>query len=94
MRDILEELEFKSIISKLDFDDDGRSSKILERSKETIEVKGLDQLSNYVKQGLVKERIGLIFDDSAITFSWDKNQVYHIKLFRDMLDDGLTITMC
>ena len=89
LRDILEELEFKSIISKLDFDDDGRSSKILERSKETIEVKGLDQLSNYVKQGLVKERIGLIFDDSAITFSWDKNQVYHIKLFRDMLDDGL-----
>jgi DNA polymerase-1 len=89
LKDILEELEFNSIISKLHFDDDGRSARALERSKETIEIKELGQLSDHVKQALRKERIALVFGDDVITFSWDKNQVYHIKLFRDMLDGGL-----
>ncbi|HZJ57099.1 MAG TPA: DNA polymerase I [Clostridia bacterium] len=89
LKGILEELEFTSIINKLDLDDQGPSLEVLERVKETIEVKTLDGLQARVAKGLNKGRIAFIFDDDAITFSWDKRQVYYVKLFRDMLDGGL-----
>ncbi len=71
------------------FDYEEQQSQAVEREKQTIEIKSLDQLTDYLNYGQEKEKIALIFDDKLVTFSWDKKQVYYIKLSRDLLDMGL-----
>lgn len=89
LKDILEELEFNTIISRLNFDMGDHQSTIMERDKETIEIESLEELSGHVNDGLKEDKVAILFEDEAISFTWDKERVYHVKLFRDMLGEGL-----
>lgn len=89
LKAILEELEFNSIIGRIDFGHNIKESKAIERDKKVIMVKSLDELTGYVEDALKEERIALLFQDEAITFSLDTKRVYHIELFKDMLTEGL-----
>lgn len=89
LKALLEELEFYSILSRLDFGDDKQQSNIAEYDKETIVIKSLDHLSSSVEEALKRDEVAFNFDENTITFAWNKKQVYHVPLFKDMLDDGL-----
>ncbi|HZJ82833.1 MAG TPA: DNA polymerase I [Clostridia bacterium] len=89
LKTLLEDLEFNSIISKLDFDLGDESLDAIVRDKEIIEIQSLDDLSNCIEQAKVETRIAFLYDDEAITLSWNEKQVHRIGLVKDMLDTGL-----
>jgi len=89
LKAILEELEFNSIISKLNFDDDHQKSQAIEEDRKIIDLDSLDQLSDCINDAPGHDRIALLLDNEIVTFAWDKKQVYRIEIFRDMASGGL-----
>lgn len=89
LRALLEELEFNSIISKLNFDEQQKVSQSFDDDRKIVEVDTLEELSGYVNNALDQSRISLLMDNEVITFCWDKKQIYRISLFQDMISGGL-----
>lgn len=74
LKAILEELEFNSIISRLDFDDSQQKSQAIEDDRKIVEIDSLDQLLDCINDALRQDRIALLFDSDIVTFAWDKNR--------------------
>lgn len=91
LKAILEELEFNSIISRLDFDDSQQKSQAIEDDRKIVEIDSLDQLSDCINDALRQDRIALLFDSDIVTFAWDKKQVYSIRIYQDMVSGGLDL---
>lgn len=91
LKAILEELEFNSIISRLDFDDSQQKSQAIEDDRKIVEIDSLDQLLDCINDALRQDRIALLFDSDIVTFAWDKKQVYSIRIYQDMVSGGLDL---
>jgi len=89
LKALLQELEFNSIISKLNIDDGQQKFQAVEDDRKIIEIDSLDQLSECIDDALNQDRIALLLDNEIVSFSWNKNKVYRIEIFQDMISGGL-----
>ena len=89
LKALLEELEFNSIITKLNFHDDKSKPSVLESDRQIIEIKSLDELTSCIDDALSQDRVAFYLEEEGVSFSWGKKRVFHISLFRNMLDEGL-----
>lgn len=89
LKELLEELEFNSILSRLNFEIGDSEVQTDVTDKKTVIIKSIEELAVYVQEALSKEFIAFLCEDDAVSFAWDRKSVYHLELFRDMLGGGL-----
>lgn len=89
LRDLLEELEFKSIIKKLGFEDRIEAeAKPSSREKEIISIKDLKDLEDMVDNLASKPLLSMLVGDD-FTIACTSNKLYRIPLRKDLISDGI-----
>lgn len=87
LRDMLIELEFNSILEKLDFTEG--SSKTEVRKKQTIDISSKQELESFVKDAEIDGTMGILLTDEALSLAFDSDLTYNIRLSNDLISQGI-----
>jgi len=93
LKEFLEELEFNSILKKMDFEtgDNSKVEKVM-IEKEVILVKDIKDMDTMISRLASVPLVSVLMKEDEITVACTSKQVYKISMRRDLLDDGIDLS--
>ena len=93
LRELLEELEFRSILNKLGFEDRVEAEgEARSKEKETILIKDLKELDDLLSKFSSVPLLSMLVDDD-FTIACTSDKLYRIPLRRDLINDGIDLAV-
>lgn len=90
LRQFLEELEFKSILKKLGFEERAEAkAEVTSPEKETILIKDLKELEDMVNKFASVPFVSMLVGGDDFTIACTSDKLYRIRLRKDLLNDGI-----
>ncbi len=93
LRDMLIELEFSTILEKLDLSMgktiDDIKNKV--RDKKTIEISTKEELKTFVEDSKEEGNVGILITEEVLSLAFEENLVYSIKLSKDLIEQGIAL---
>lgn len=90
LKELLMELEFSSILSRLDFDMKSESEKPdIKRPKTVINIEDASSLKDVLSSIKAGDTIALLVEDDGLSIASNKDRVYMVPITHNLIDMGL-----
>lgn len=90
LKELLMELEFSSILSRLDFDMKSESEKPdIKRPKTVINIEDASSLKDVLSSIKAGDTIALLVEDEGLSIASNKDRVYMVPITHNLIDMGL-----